>query len=69
MGYACRARSGATFHDAEIPVVANVDALAHRSAGDWELLLSAQLTSPVRWLPSIVRLGGLVWIGDSERRR
>jgi [acyl-carrier-protein] S-malonyltransferase len=51
---------GATpFHDPEIPVVANVDALPHDSAGDWELLLSTQLCSPVRWRQSILRLGGL----------
>ncbi len=48
-----------TFHDAEVPVVANVDALPHVSAGDWDLLLSAQLCSPVRWRQSILRLGGL----------
>jgi [acyl-carrier-protein] S-malonyltransferase len=30
-------------------VVANVDAMAHADAADWQSLLSAQLTSPVRW--------------------
>ena len=48
-----------TFHDAEIPVVANVDARRHTAAADWELLLSAQLVSPIRWRQSIMRLGGL----------
>jgi [acyl-carrier-protein] S-malonyltransferase len=57
-----------TFHDTEIPVVANVDARPHTMAGDWELLLSAQLVSPIRWQQSILRLGGLMERGiDSER--
>jgi [acyl-carrier-protein] S-malonyltransferase len=49
-----------TFHDAEIPVIANVDARRHNGAADWELLLSAQLVSPIRWRQSIMRLGGLM---------
>ena len=36
----------ATFHEPEIPVVANVDARRHTAAADWELLLSAQLCKP-----------------------
>jgi [acyl-carrier-protein] S-malonyltransferase len=57
-----------TFHDAETPVIANVDARRHTAAGDWELLLSAQLVSPVRWQPSIMRLGGLLeGSADAER--
>lgn len=55
-----------TFHAPEIPVVANVDALPHRVAGDWELLLSAQMCSPVRWRQSLVRLGGVSTGGDTE---
>lgn len=39
----------ATFHDAGIPVVANVDGGVHTAAGDWPALLERQLTSPVRW--------------------
>ena len=46
------------------PIVANVDARRHTAAADWELLLSAQLVSPIRWQQSILRLGGLL-----ERRR
>ncbi len=49
-----------TFHDAEIPVIANVDAGRHTGAADWERLLSAQLVSPIRWRQSIMRLGGLM---------
>ena len=57
-----------TFHDTEIPVVANVDARRHTSAGDWQLLLPAQLCSPVRWQQSVIRLGGLSERGaDTER--
>jgi [acyl-carrier-protein] S-malonyltransferase len=48
-----------TFHPADIPVVANVDARAHTEPADWPQLLSAQLCSPVRWHQSLVRLGGL----------
>jgi [acyl-carrier-protein] S-malonyltransferase len=35
--------------DTEVPVVSNVDALAHDQGADWASLLSAQLCSPVRW--------------------
>jgi [acyl-carrier-protein] S-malonyltransferase len=56
-----------TFHDSDIPVVANVDARVHTSAADWGRLLSAQLCSPIRWRQSIMRLGGLSDPGaDSE---
>lgn len=56
------------FHDAEVPVVANVDACRHTSAADWELLLSAQLVSPIRWRQSIMRLGGLTEPGGEAER-
>ncbi|MGH9247204.1 MAG: ACP S-malonyltransferase [Acidimicrobiales bacterium] len=35
--------------DSDVPVVSNVDALAHTKGGEWATLLSAQLCSPVRW--------------------
>ncbi len=35
--------------DTEIPVVSNVDALPHHEGKEWASLLSAQLSSPVRW--------------------
>jgi [acyl-carrier-protein] S-malonyltransferase len=43
--------------DSDVPVVSNVDALAHDQAGDWASLLSAQLSSPVRWKHSLLALG------------
>lgn len=47
-----------TFHDASVPVVANVDATVHTSAADWPGLLERQLTSPVRWAASVTTLLG-----------
>lgn len=41
------------FRSAAAPVVANVDARAHRDAGDWPALLERQLTAPVRWAESV----------------
>ena len=35
--------------DTDVPVISNVDALAHDKGDDWASLLSAQLCSPVRW--------------------
>lgn len=43
----------ATFTDAVIPVVANVDAAVHTTGADWPDLLRRQLTSPVRWTDSV----------------
>ncbi len=39
-----------------VPVVANVDALAHDGADEWRALLAAQLCSPVRWRHSLETL-------------
>lgn len=44
-----KALAGASFVDAKIPVVSNVDAKAHTSASDFSGLLVEQLVSPVRW--------------------
>jgi [acyl-carrier-protein] S-malonyltransferase len=54
-----KALRAATFHEPEVPVVANVDGLPHQAAEDWEGLLSAQLCSPVRWRQSVLELAGL----------
>lgn len=48
-----KALAEVTFHPLEVPVAANVDARIHGDAGDWPALLSAQLSSPVRWRQTI----------------
>jgi [acyl-carrier-protein] S-malonyltransferase len=35
--------------DTDVPIVSNVDALPHDRGDEWTALLSAQLSSPVRW--------------------
>ena len=35
--------------DSDVPIVSNVDANAHNLGNEWSTLLSAQLSSPVRW--------------------
>lgn len=45
--------------DTDTPVVSNVDALAHSSGSEWSALLSAQLSSPVRWKHCLLTLGDL----------
>ena len=42
--------------DSDVPVISNVDALAHEQAADWASLLSAQLSSPVRWKHCLLTL-------------
>ena len=42
--------------DTDVPVVSNVDALAHDQGADWSSLLSAQLSSPVRWKHCLLTL-------------
>ena len=42
--------------DTDIPVVSNVDATAHDRGDEWASLLSAQLSSPVRWKQSLLTL-------------
>ncbi len=44
--------------DTEVPVVANVDGLAHTMGTEWCGLLSAQLCSPVRWRQTLHTLAG-----------
>ena len=54
-----KALHAAKFRPPQVPVVANVDARAHRGSEDWRRLLSAQLCSPVRWRQSVLRLDSL----------
>ncbi len=42
--------------DTDVPVVSNVDAKAHDVGAEWASLLSAQLSSPVRWRQSLLTL-------------
>jgi len=44
--------------DADIPVVSNVDAAPHQGGSEWTSLLSAQLSSPVRWKHSLLTMSG-----------
>lgn len=48
----------AAFADADVPVVANVDARPHTAAAEWPALLRAQVVSPVRWRESVATLAG-----------
>jgi [acyl-carrier-protein] S-malonyltransferase len=45
--------------DTEVPVISNVDALAHNNGAEWSSLLSAQLSSPVRWKHCLLGLAEL----------
>ncbi len=42
--------------DTDVPVVANVDARPHHRGEEWASLLSAQLSSPVRWRQSLLAM-------------
>ncbi len=42
--------------DTDVPVVSNVDASPHNVGQEWASLLSAQLSSPVRWRQSLLTL-------------
>lgn len=42
--------------DIEVSVISNVDALAHSNGDEWSSLLSAQLSSPVRWKHCLLTL-------------
>jgi [acyl-carrier-protein] S-malonyltransferase len=45
--------------DTEVPVISNVDALPHDAGSAWTSLLSAQLSSPVRWKHCLLTLAEL----------
>ena len=52
--------------DTEVPVISNVDALAHANGDEWSSLLSAQLSSPVRWKHCLLTLSELGVTGFAE---
>ena len=56
----------ADLRDTEVPVIANVDALPHHEAKEWASLLSAQLSSPVRWKQCLHELQDLGVTGYAE---
>ena len=51
--------AAASPRDTEVPVISNVDASAHDRGEDWASLLSAQLSSPVRWKQCLMALAEL----------
>ncbi len=51
-----KAIADANPRDTDVPIVSNVDALPHANAGEWTSLLSAQLSSPVRWKHCLLTL-------------
>lgn len=52
--------------DVETPVISNVDAIAHTSGEEWSSLLSAQLSSPVRWKHCLLTMADLGVTGFVE---
>ena len=58
--------SSAAPRDTEVPVISNVDALAHDTGEEWSSLLSAQLSSPVRWKHCLLTLSELGVTGFVE---
>ena len=61
-----KAIADANPRDTEVPVVSNVDALAHDKGSVWSSLLSAQLSSPVRWKHCLLTLAELGVTGFAE---
>lgn len=58
--------AAASPRDTDMPVVSNVDALAHASGSEWASLLSAQLSSPVRWKQCLLELSRLGVVSFAE---
>ncbi len=52
--------------DTEVPIVSNVDALPHVDGDEWASLLSAQLSSPVRWKHGLLTMAQAGVIGFIE---
>lgn len=61
-----KAIAEASPRDTEVPVVSNVDGLAHDKGAEWSSLLSAQLSSPVRWKHCLLTLADLGVTGFAE---
>jgi [acyl-carrier-protein] S-malonyltransferase len=54
-----QAIAAASPRDTDVPVISNVDAAAHDRGDEWASLLSAQLSSPVRWRQCLTSLSEL----------
>ncbi|MEO8363294.1 MAG: ACP S-malonyltransferase [Ilumatobacteraceae bacterium] len=52
--------------DTEVPIVSNVDALPHDDGDEWASLLSAQLSSPVRWKHGLLTMAQAGVLGFIE---
>ena len=50
----------------DVPVVSNVDARAHDNGDEWSTLLSAQLSSPVRWKHCLLTMAEAGIVGFIE---
>jgi [acyl-carrier-protein] S-malonyltransferase len=61
-----KALADADPRDTDVPVVSNVDALPHDRGAEWTSLLSAQLSSPVRWKHCLLTLGKAGVTGFAE---
>ena len=61
-----KAIAEASPRDTEVPVVSNVDAVPHDTGQAWSSLLSAQLSSPVRWKHCLLMLAELGVTGFAE---
>lgn len=61
-----KAIAEASPRDTEVPVVSNVDSLAHANGAEWSSLLSAQLSSPVRWKHCLLTLAEAGVTGFAE---
>jgi [acyl-carrier-protein] S-malonyltransferase len=55
-----------SFFPLAVPVVSNVDAMAHTGASEWPGLLSAQLRSPVRWRQCVQSLAEITRTGEGN---
>jgi [acyl-carrier-protein] S-malonyltransferase len=58
--------AAASPRDTEVPVVSNVDARPHDSGAEWSSLLSAQLSSPVRWKHGLLTMAEFGILGFLE---
>lgn len=61
-----QAIAAASPRDSDTPVVANVDGYAHDRGTEWQSLLSAQLSSPVRWKHSLLTMATMGVTGFAE---